>query len=305
MIDETLIDVHHRGQIDAVLSNDRLSDHQKRKLLRKMRDPLASGVRQLERELAPLSNKKKMLEEAIEWGEKAPVIQRADGSRFHKLLEAHRSDNILWAVEDKDALGSWLEANLSVAQSFVLQHDWAAAFSGAGEFGEGEFQIPANPVIFEMKISGNHVAVLIGDDKSGIQEGVYFVQTSLGWVASGPKPCELSRRDEGAVPGWAQIRAMCIALEADVATTEIVRAPHRLNMARERRGNLPIRDYHVVSLAKRSRVQRLDSSGHERRGPRLHFRRGHWRHFDNYKTWIRWTLVGDPDIGFIDKEYRL
>jgi hypothetical protein len=30
-----------------------------------------------------------------------------------------------------------------------------------------------------------------------------------------------------------------------------------------------------------------------------------WRHFVSHKTWIKWTLVGDPDLGFIDKEYRL
>jgi hypothetical protein len=41
------------------------------------------------------------------------------------------------------------------------------------------------------------------------------------------------------------------------------------------------------------------------RSPRLHFRRRHWRHFVNHKTWIKWTLVGDPDLGFIDKDYRL
>lgn len=37
----------------------------------------------------------------------------------------------------------------------------------------------------------------------------------------------------------------------------------------------------------------------------MHFVRGHWRHYEVSKTWIRWHLRGDPDLGFIDKEYRL
>lgn len=37
----------------------------------------------------------------------------------------------------------------------------------------------------------------------------------------------------------------------------------------------------------------------------LHFRRGHWRHYGEYKTWIKWMLVGDPELGFVDKMYKL
>ena len=41
------------------------------------------------------------------------------------------------------------------------------------------------------------------------------------------------------------------------------------------------------------------------RSPRLHFRRGHWRHYEDHKTWIRWQMVGNPDLGFVEKQYRL
>ena len=102
-----------------------------------------------------------------------------------------------------------------------------------------------------------------------------------------------------------QIRAMCIALDAEVAVSSIVRAPHRLNAARVDRGRLPIFDYHVVSLAKRTRPEALADTECEGRHPRLHWVRGHWRHYTNVKTWIRWHLRGDPDLGFIEKHYRL
>lgn len=50
-------------------------------------------------------------------------------------------------------------------------------------------------------------------------------------------------------------------------------------------------------------------------------RRGHYRHYSNpdagsikyvndggfwlSKDWINWMLVGDPDVGIVEKEYRL
>lgn len=36
-----------------------------------------------------------------------------------------------------------------------------------------------------------------------------------------------------------------------------------------------------------------------------HIDRAIWRRFETHKTWIKWTLVGDPDLGFIEKHYRL
>lgn len=79
-----------------------------------------------------------------------------------------------------------------------------------------------------------------------------------------------------------------------------------INHQRERRGRLPLADYHVVMLAHRRRLEPLPRDpGAEVTRKRLHFRRGHWRHYANHKTWIKWMLVGDPDLGFVDKEYRL
>lgn len=113
--------------------------------------------------------------------------------------------------------------------------------------------------------------------------------------------------DDDGIMIVAAIRAICVALEAEVAATEVVRTPHKLNHARERRGRQPIFSYHTVNLARRSRVERLpaDADHEPAWRVRLHFRRGHWRHFENHKTWIKWMLVGDPDLGFVDKHYKL
>ncbi len=105
-----------------------------------------------------------------------------------------------------------------------------------------------------------------------------------------------------------QIRAIAIALEAEVAEAIVVRAPHKLNRARAKRDQLPMLDHHVISLANRRRVAQLEEEyrdGEKRRSPRLHFVRGHWRHYSAHKIWIAWTYRGDPDLGFIDKDYKL
>jgi hypothetical protein len=63
-----------------------------------------------------------------------------------------------------------------------------------------------------------------------------------------------------------------------------------------------------VSLARRAaRLEAREDDGLQVPGPkrRLHFRRGHFRHFDGWKTWVNWCLVGDPDLGFVDKHYKL
>ena len=40
--------------------------------------------------------------------------------------------------------------------------------------------------------------------------------------------------------------------------------------------------------------------------PRLHERRGHWRTLaDGRKVWVRDCLVGNPDLGVVEKDYRV
>ena len=102
------------------------------------------------------------------------------------------------------------------------------------------------------------------------------------------------------------IKALCVALDAEVAVRNVVRASEKVNRRREQEGREPFYSYHVVSLNRRYRIGNRSPGGGLVQGKkRLHFRRGHWRHYAEFKTWVRWTLVGNPELGFIDKEYRL
>jgi len=215
------------------------------------------------------------------------------------------------------------------AHIFLMQHDWAAAFAGDSEFDgkANESQLPAPTCFFEYTVSGRHVIAVAPsrspDDPLWLAIAIPKCPTMdrSGWFIKGnnSRGSTFDVFGPNANAAWQghrrlgqflnhQVRAASIALEAEVAETEVVRVPFKLNAARARRGQTKLPDYHVLNLANRKRYTPLPDglvSGEKRRSPRLHFRRGHRRHYENYFIWIKWQLVGNPDIGFIDKDYRL
>jgi hypothetical protein len=198
--------------------------------------------------------------------------------------------------------------------TFVIQHNWAAAFEGATDFDMGDFRLPYERAAFELHITGKRIIAIVSE-AAGSKTVLAFVTTKVGWVAP-DKGFSFADGEWGrASPDFAidelydfllkQIRAICISLEAKVAVTDIVTISPQLNRSRERRNRTTLSNYHVVRLNHRPHSTRA-AHDEARRGKRLHFRRGHWRHYDaERKTWISWMLVGNPDLGFIEKEYRL
>ena len=257
-----------------------------------------------------------------------PRLQRLAETGFHKCVESFRKGDVIYPGEDGKPIKT--ESGRPLAEmfaggdldfaTFVIEHDWAAAFSKAQDFDEGEFRIPYEDVVFEFRISGHRVCAVTSTEDYLPAQVILMVETSVGWVlascyrfAGGQWIAEDLKKPDLMVPVLnlvrSQIRAVCIALEAEVAQTEVVRAPHKLNAKREKAGKQPIFDYHVVQLARRTRVaprlpDELDPN-REIHHKRMHFVRGHWRHYEASKTWIKWHVRGDPDLGFIDKEYRL
>ncbi|MBS0369050.1 MAG: hypothetical protein JSS57_07615 [Proteobacteria bacterium] len=242
-----------------------------------------------------------------------PCFRKPDASALHKFREALQLKTVFDPVMFNSSpvpgelpsteTAAWLEATAE-ASVFVIEHDWASAFRGAQDFDGGETRLPGEFCVFEMVIDGKHVLSFAAQAAWPLLQ--HAVRTSNGyWTIFSPMAdanCEAVLNAAAA-----QVRAVVIALEAEVATADIVRAPHKLNRARAARGKLPLFDYHVVSLARRSRSPALERDPNAEPGTRrrLHFRRGHWRHYENHKTWIKWMLVGDPDLGFVDKHYRV
>lgn len=257
----------------------------------------------------------------------APVFQRPTAPISHHVREAIRNGTIINERVRKKREGALdLETEvLAKAHYFLVQHDWASAFRGAGEYEGGEFRLPFEVCVFEFLISGHRMivpAIEWGDDVLISP----IMQTPRGWfsigipmnLSTGAFNMPASRRlrplteseESNDGPEYDvfvfiadQIKAVCVALEAQVAEAQAVSAPAKLNRARVKAGKPEISDHHVVYLSRRGTSNRQSdiTAGTKKR---LHFRRGHWRHYEDRRTWVRWTLVGNPDLGFVDKEYR-
>lgn len=225
------------------------------------------------------------------------VLEKNDCSRLHLLKEAIANRRLI----GNDGVVEAIHVTASFNHTFVVKHDWARAFEHASGI-EDLIKLPYEICCFEFRFSGK-TFIAVACENVAVEQGVQFtllVQCGNAWY------CWSGEKKDDAVTAfaWTQIRAICIALDAEVATHEVVRAPHKLNEKRVKNGKEPLSDYHVVDLAKRHRVSN-PLHGHSGSKKRLHFRRGHWRHYETMKVWVRWCLVGDPDLGFIQKNYTL
>jgi hypothetical protein len=250
---------------------------------------------------------------------KSPVLQRLGETGMHKIMEAAMTSELILAGMPEGTRSAF-QKEVRGGHTFVVQHDWAAAFAKSTDIHEGEIRVPYEKADYEFRISGHRV-VLCADGKEGMHNWfAMFIELASGeWALASLHDWEHGKfhliEESGSISEnifalcWSQIRAMCLALDMEVAETEVVRAPHKLNQKREHAGKLPIYDYHIVNLAHRTRyAARLPEPGeveNDKRHPRLHIVRGHWRHYPNHKAWIKAFLRGNPDLGFIDKEYRL
>lgn len=261
------------------------------------------------------------------WANQPLVLEKPGSTCMHKLRAAGTAGELLVAsvTMGHDTIKDWDEI-WEQASVFIVEHDWAKAFANAKDYGGNEFKLPDDVCAFEFKISGRR-CIMVTTELNGQLCMAPHIETSAGWIVPlvqyvcGTDGRWVTLQDIKDQSDFAvhaglvqllgdQIRAVAIALDAEVAVSDVVRADHKLNHARERRGKLPINSYHVVSLARRARVAAPLPAGADGLGDtgihkRLHFVRGHWRHFDTWKTWIKWHLRGDPDLGFIDKHYKL
>jgi hypothetical protein len=306
--------------LGEVMSDSSLTPHQRKlrslPIFKNLQNELVADIAQHSAALVEAKQERARLggivdasESLAEWLNVTPTLEKNDCSRLHKLIAAFAADQVVFLGEAKgqDDRSKRMQTALLFGDChpFVVQHDWAAAFDGATDYAEGEFKLPYPICVFEFRISGRNVIVWAAqqeDDPAVIDlAALAFVDVNGTWFCREEK----GRDEEATKFAWQQIRAICIALDAEVATHSVIRAPHKLNRRRQEDGKCPLFDYRVVSLARRVRAIGPSMGGAIQGKKRLHFRRGHWRHYAEFKTWVRWTLVGNPDLGFIHQEYRL
>lgn len=289
-----------------VLADPKVSPFKKRLAAMQILKGVQENIRRQELGIAEKKEQLAFCEKVIEaskafpeWQKLPLKLEKNDCSRLHHLVAFLKAqDKYLREIRKGDDPNSipWEQVT-----PFVVQHDWAAAFKNAGDYAEGSFTLPYEMCAFEFRISGRSVTVLgfQGDEQE--PRFTPYIQFGDYWVSSD--------EPEDKVPAHAfaisQIKAICVALDAEVATRSVVRASEALNKKRVAEGRIPLYSYHVVNLNRRYRISNPSGGGSVQGRRRLHFRRGHWRHYEKFKTWVRWTLVGNPELGFIDKEYRL
>lgn len=311
----------------------RLSREHVRDLQRQIKEMDADRA-DVKRQIVSLERKETMALELDGWLLPPFLLQRPDGSSLHRLQKAYKAgDWLILHVEGGEVEtiaeydhGSHLFEDL---ESFVIEHDWAKALDGAEISGQGgEIQVGAPISAFEFMVNDRRViGVVIQKEENYNTRLLLTCELENGWAllrpykltdnfepvpldAGTPAKMKLNSQVQPLADLVAKnIKAICIMLEAEVAQTEVVRIAAKLNHAREKRGKLPLSDYHVVSLTRRDRALprgrgELDPDREITR-KRMHFRRGHWRHYQDHRTWIKWCLVGDPDLGIIEKHYRL
>lgn len=252
--------------------------------------------------LENLQQEEVALSEFISWHQQENKrLEKNEHSRLHKLIAEFKAGRVIFAEEEKTLNdGAWvLWPDL---QDFVVQHDWASAFNGSADYEEGVINLPYQKCAFEFRIGGKNIIVLAFQAQESELPFTLlgFVECAGRWICTDAKAKEIKAFHLA----WDEIRAICIALDAEVATHSVVRQSEKLNQKRIKEDKEPLHDFHVVSLSRRIKVIN-PAGGVSGSRKRLHFRRGHWRHFYEFKTWVRWTLVGNPELGFIDKEYKL
>jgi hypothetical protein len=242
------------------------------------------------------------------------VMTRPQGSSWHKLRACHKTMRVVDGVDGMLFCDLLFEVEPHV---LLVEHDWHAAFKTAADFDLGAFRLPFPACCFEFVLNGRRVIAMVREAESGISMRP-FVQHKDLWVAG----MQYDLRDdqwETAGGGMIrneeqlgalladQIRAIAILLETRAFVSDPVEPPAKLNKARVKRGEAPLATHHVVRIPPERRARKEQASdGHDPKWRvRCHFRRGHWRHYATHKTWVKWMIVGDPNLGFVDKEYRV
>lgn len=265
------------------------------------------------------------------------VLSRPQVSRAHKFFEVMQqsaAEHVSNASNPDVWFGLLNRCKLPDLTVVLIEHDWTAAVDlNPDDYktydSSIEIRLPSANCLFEFIVNGVHAiwwrsydmvmyATKVGDGYLTYLSSIISDPTSEHFSINFCDPQPMNDPEDGidatndsrnALAHYLdhQVASACVVLEAELAYRDVVRAPHKLNAARAKKGKLPLYSYHIIKLANRKRAAALPDAQSQESGRRLrmHFVRGHWRHFEQHKTWVKWHVRGDPDLGRIEKEYRL
>lgn len=218
-------------------------------------------------------------------------IRTSSLNSLRKAIEDKRVLNAEHIVNDSD----WVHSLSN--HFFVITQDLASIIPDTEKVKDDEIPLPFDHCCFQITVNGiTSITCIFQED--GKTHAMLYIRVNGQWMAIFEQASQMAPF----VFTWRQIVAACIAMEAEVVDTETVQPPAKLNKARQRDGKKPLDTYRVLTIRGRS----CGGSGGTGEGPRmrLHFRRGHWRHYaTGEKVWIKWCLAGDPALGTVQKHY--
>ena len=190
--------------------------------------------------------------------------------------------------------------------------------------------LPFEQVIMEFQDSDGYTHCFYmtdGDDVDGRKplelvhinyiSDIDVVKTSSGWYYVGEDDgrmfIEAGNEDLDEFNDISQVMPMCFGIlslmkEKLINSYEVITS----QKSKKKKKNGPIgSDYRVLTL-NLAQARRMSSGSRLKKheSPRMHWRRGHWRTIHRYtederNVWINKMLVGDPDKGFVNKDYAL
>lgn len=227
-----------------------------------------SGLKTTEQEL---DKRISVLTKLEEWGASSEItVGKNDCSRIHSLQETTADRGL---IDQSDGLftSGGDPLLLRPMRTFVVRNDWASLV-GDDAIGNEEVRLPYPHCAFEFVINGRPVIQMCLQPESGEIQAIAFVNIDGVWVGCEPK---FSKKSPVLCLAWQQVLACCAMLDAEVAKAEEVKAPKKLNEKRGKMGRSPLMDFHVIDLCRRSAHGSAGRGSLQRKGVRLHFRRGH------------------------------
>lgn len=186
------------------------------------------------------------------------------------------------------------------------------------------------PTFLQGTVKGSERAIQLGERMSGSML-MFRKQTSGKWVLC-PYTMIVGREGEGKEEVWAGAplapevpermdddqaevygHAVGIALDflsllacKNILHERVSAPPLRKQMRAMAEGRAPLYDFHVLKIRSDSKEPRGEHLGGTHATPRLHWVRGHIRHYaTGNQTYVRPHTRGDPALGAVDKTYEV
>jgi hypothetical protein len=190
--------------------------------------------------------------------------------------------------------------------------------------------LPFERCALELSVNGHHTILLVGRMRSTGADVLEVATRALdgrwrllcfSWMEGDWKQVVLDKAEASAaeakratVDAWLdfaleQLNAVLLCLDLHLFEMQRSEPSKKLNSRRRAAGHIPLFDFHTLNVSPNSHNVVHSESVPAASSVRLHVRRGHTHRFRTrtglVSRWLPAMWVGNPNLGFVDKHYRL